>query len=117
MTMPAAEFRTEEVRLARYLAGRVCDGAAGRLHEECTHNPPRDTYFIGSLRPVPPPARPGVVSQRLPDEVLRKIAPPAFGLDARLVPEGEQVEINVTLSWACYYRVRPLRTEQTTHQG
>lgn len=116
MTMSAAEFQTEEVRLARYLAGRVCDGAAGRLHAECTHNPPRDTYFIGSLRPVPP-AAPGGTPQRLPDEVWRKIAPSAFGLDARLVPERERLELNVTLSWTCYYRVRPTRTEQMMHQG
>lgn len=116
MTMSAAEFQTEEVRLARYLAGRVCDGAAGRLHAECTHNPPRDTYFIGSLRPVPPGAA-GAPPQRLPAEVLNKIAPSAFGLDARLVPEGERLELNVTLSWSCYYRVRPTRMEQMAHQG
>ena len=116
MTMSAVEFQAEEVRLARYIAGRVCDGAAGRLHDECTHNPPRDTYFIGSLRAVPP-AVPGLVAPRFPDEVLRKIAPPAFGLDVRVLPRGESLEVNVTLSWACYYRKRPTRAEQTAHQG
>ena len=116
MTMSAADLQAEEVELARYLAGRVCGGAAGRLHDECTHNPPRDTYFIGSLRPAPPAGPAGRV-QRLPDEVLRKIAPSAFGLDARLVPQGEHLELNVTLSWSSYHRLHPARAEQTAHQG
>ncbi len=116
MTMTVAEFQVEEVLLARYLAGRVCDGATGRLHSECTHNRPRDTYFIGSLRPAPP-ATPAGTPQRLPDEVLRKIAPSAFGLDVRMLPKQDRFELNVTLSWACYYRVRPIREQQMSHQG
>lgn len=117
MNMSAAEFQAEEVRLARYLAGRVCDGAAGRLEGECTHNPPRDTYFIGSLRPAPPAVPAGATPQRLPAEVLQKIAPSAFGLDLRLAPQRERVELNLTLSWACYYRVLPTRAQQIEHQG
>jgi hypothetical protein len=113
--MSPAEFQREEVQLARHLAGRICDGAAGRLDEECTHNPPRDTYFIGSLRPVPPIA-PGA-PQRLPDEVLRKIAPSAFGIDARLAPDRDRVELETTLSWTCYHRVCPTRAQQIEHQG
>lgn len=116
MTMSPAELHIEEVALARYLAGRVCDGATGRLEDECTHNPPRDTYFIGCLRPVPP-AAPGAAPQRLPDEVLNKIAPSAFGLDAKLIPKHARLEVTVTLSWACYYRVCPTRAQQTEHQG
>lgn len=116
MSMSEQQFQEEEVQLARYLARRVCDGAAGRLHGECTHNPPHDTYFIGSLRPTPPAAQIGA-PQRLPDEVLRKIAPSAFGLDARFAPDGDHFELSLTLSWACYFRTRPTREEQVAHQG
>lgn len=116
MSMSAAELQSEEIQLARFLAQRVCDGAAGRLEEECTHNPPRDTYFIGSLRPTPP-AAPGAALRRLPDEVLRKIAPSALGLDARLLPQRERQELTLTLSWACYYRVSPTRAQQLEYQG
>lgn len=104
----------EEVRLARYLARRVCDGAAGRLEVECTHNPPRDTYFIGSLRPAPPSQTGG---SRLPDELLSKIAPSAFGLEMRLMPTDANLALQVKLTWSVYYRVRPLRAQQIEHQG
>ena len=116
MSLSRDELQAEEVLIARYLAGRVCDRAAGRLDDECTHNAPRDTYFIGSLRPVPPPTN-GGVQQRLPDEVLRKIAPSAFGVDARLLSENQRLELNIVLSWSCYFRMRPRREDQFEYQG
>src|SRR5258708_2331071 len=100
----AVAMHLEEVGLARYVVRRICDGAAGRLDDECILNAPRDTYFIGSLRPAPA-AAPAAPPQRLPIEVLNKIAPTAFGLDIRLVPQVERMQLSVTFTWACYYRV------------
>jgi hypothetical protein len=116
MTNPLDERALEDVELARYLATRVCDRAAGRLDDECTHSPPRDTYFIGCLRPVPAPV-PGATPQRLPLEVLQKIAPSAFGLDAKLLAGADRLELISTLSWGCYHRIRPTRLQQIEHQG
>jgi len=112
--------REEKPRLAEYLARRVCGRAAGTCEDWCTHNAPRDKYFIGSLRPCPPePEDEGTSTVRRPgflDELLTKLAPVAFGAEFRLKPEGSEFRTAVRLEWSCYYRVFPTLEEQREHQ-
>jgi hypothetical protein len=112
--------REEEPRRAEYLARRVCGRAAGTFEDWCTHNAPRDRYFIGSLRPCPPePEDEGTSTVRRPgflDELLTKLAPVAFGAEFRLKPEGSEFRTAVRLEWSCYYRVFPTLEEQREHQ-
>lgn len=109
--------RDEEPRLARYLVQRVCGRAAGTFQDICTHNAPRDKYFIGSLRPAPPEEEP-MMNQRthFVDELLTKLAPVAFGAEFELRPEQPEVRINVRLEWSCYYLMFPTLEEQRHYQ-
>lgn len=106
----------EESRLVHYLARRVTGRAAGKSAQNCTHNPPRDVYFVGSLRPsYVAPARPG---RRQPflDDLMSKLAPHAFGAEFSLRTTGRSPRLKVTLEWTCYYRVFPDLEEQRAHQ-
>lgn len=105
--------KEEEERLIRYLIARVTDKALGRIEPECVKNRPSDTYFIGNLRPVD--ATETSASFR---ELMSKLAPVAFGAEFLLLPnpgEGEP-EVQVQVSWACYYRVVPSYAQQYEHQ-
>mgnify|MGYP001175521454 CR=1 FL=1 len=118
MTIGPEQIAThEEPLLAEYLIARVCDRASGRAETECTRDAPRDRYFIGSLRPRPPEPEGDQRRPRLPDEVFARLAPMAFGLEARVGSSPEStVAAVVTLRWACYYRVFPTLDEQRRHQ-
>jgi hypothetical protein len=102
----------DEVRLADYLVDQVCDGARGRLDDECLANQPRDRYFIGSLRPRDDHEELRAIS----NELLAKLAPTAIGADLRVRPSGESFYLQVDLEWACYYRVLPTYQQQLEHQ-
>lgn len=119
MTALRADWITqsEEPKLARHLIDRVVGRASGTFDAECTHSAPRDKYFIGTLRPSrldddsAPDHHGG-----FPDELLRKLAPMAFGAELLLRPDGRELAVNVTLEWSCYYRVFPTLEEQRQHQ-
>lgn len=110
----------EESRLAEYLVSRVCGRAAGTCEDWCTHNAPKDKYFIGSLRPRPPDSEGGgaatVRRAGFLNELLSKLAPVAFGAEFRLNPEGSGFRATVRLEWSCYYRVFPTLDEQREYQ-
>jgi hypothetical protein len=109
--------REEELRLARYIVERVCGRAAGTFDAECTHNAPRDKYFIGSLRPSPLDPEPTTVGRpRVLEELLTKLAPMAFGAEFRVRPSGAEDRIRVRLEWSCYYRMFPTLDEQREYQ-
>lgn len=119
MTSLGADWisREEEPRLAEYIVGRVCGRAAGTFDAECTHNAPRDKYFIGSLRPSPLDPQPATVRRSgVLDELLTKLAPMAFGAEFRVRPDGAEARIRVGLEWSCYYRVFPTLEEQREYQ-
>lgn len=109
--------REEEPRLAEYLVSRVCGRASGAFEAACTHNAPRDKYFIGSLRPSPG-HRENAADGRgwLLGELLSKLAPVAFGVEFRIRPEGSSLDVAAHLEWSCYYRVFPTLAEQREHQ-
>ena len=100
----------EETLLVNYLIGRVTGRASGRLEDECLFDMPRDKYFIGNLR-----SSEGTTDGQdtaLQRELLSKIAPVAFGADFLLASNVDQVRLNITLSWTCYYRVFPTFDDQ-----
>ena len=102
--------QTEEERLlAEFLAGRVCQRAAGRHTDECVRNYPHDVYFIGNLRP-----RSDVKEAQ--SELLTKLAPVAFGAEFRVLPEKDAFEVGITLDWNCYYRIFPTFDQQREYQ-
>jgi len=106
----------EETRLAHYIVERITGKASGRLESECIRNYPRDIYFVGNLRPhfdEDPDASPQPGHLR---ELMNKLAPVAFGAEFLLQMEGENIQINVQLSWSCYYRVFPTLSQQRAHQ-
>jgi hypothetical protein len=103
----------EELKLAEYLAGRVCDRATGRLDEECLVNYPRDVYFIGNLRSSAGAA--AIPSAPHIPELINKLAPVAFGAEFRLMPTGVP-SITISLHWACYYRIFPTYDQQRKFQ-
>lgn len=100
----------EETLLVNYLIDRVTGRASGRLEDECLFDMPRDKYFIGNLR-----SSEGTTDGQdtaLQRELLSKIAPVAFGTDFLLASNVDQVRLNITLSWTCYYRVFPTFDDQ-----
>lgn len=106
----------EESKLAYYLVNRVHDKASGRSASECLHNYPRDVYFIGNLRPQTNELSEQEERVGFSREMQNKLAPIAFGAEFLLHPENEFVKINVTVTWACYYRIFPTFSQQCEHQ-
>lgn len=114
----AAIAGEEEPLLADYLVSRVCGRGSGALENECTRNPPRDTYFIGSFRPSPGRREDSPMGGRAPflDELLNKLAPMALGVELRVRLGRSDAHIPASLEWSCYYRVFPTLAEQREHQ-
>jgi hypothetical protein len=106
---------TEETALAEYIASRVIECASGRSEDECHFNFPRDVYFIGNLRPRQDRPDPEQHRRAYLEEILNKLSPVAFGAEFLLKSEGPDARIYVTLSWSCYYRVFPKRSQQINH--
>jgi hypothetical protein len=103
----------EELKLAEYLAGRVCDRAIGRLDDECLFNYPRDVYFIGNLRSAAG-AAPTASAPHVP-ELISKLAPVAFGAEFRLM-SASACSVTISLQWVCYYRIFPTYDQQRQFQ-
>lgn len=117
MTVSTAQLETvEEPLFAEFLIDRVCGRASGRGEAECTRDAPKDRYFIGSLRPRPPEPDGEVRRTRLPDEVFARLAPMAFGLEARIGAVEGAFTATIALRWTCYYRVFPTLAEQRAYQ-
>ena len=104
------EEAQEEEKLATYIADQVIGRASGRLEEECLFNMPRDRYFIGSLRSAA--GENNENENRLLHDLWNKLAPVAFGAEFLACLEGDELAIEVTVRWACYYRVFPTRQQQ-----
>jgi len=102
----------EEEKLVRYLYERVTGRASGRLENECLFNMPRDRYFIGNLRSAYEENSNENVSSSF-SELMRKLAPVAFGAEFLLKPTGSYIEIPTTIKWTCYYRVFPTFEQQS----
>lgn len=109
---------SEEHSLASYLAEQVGGRSSGRLEEECLKNFPRDVYFVGNLSPMSEhedSSGDGSTPRWLGD-LLTKLRPMAFGADFVLTAPQTESEIEVELSWACYFRVFPTLAQQRAHQ-
>lgn len=99
----------DEVLLVNYIAARVCDRASGALGSECVQNYPRDTFFIGNLRPRPVQ---GEEEDTYFRELLTKLAPVAFGGEFGIARTAAECAVQVALSWDCYYRIFPTYAQQ-----
>ncbi len=100
----------EETLFVNYLISQVTGRASGRLEDACMFDMPRDKYFIGNLRSSE--GSPEAQDTALQRELLNKIAPVAFGADFLLAPNSPQFQVNVRITWACYYRIFPTYDEQ-----
>lgn len=98
----------EETKLTEFLIARISEKASGRSEAECVRNYPRDIYFIGNLRPKQ--------NELNESEMLTKLAPAAFGVEFVIQSETKDVDVSVTLRWACYYRIFPTFAQQLQHQ-
>lgn len=108
----------EEHALASYLAEQVYSRASGRLEDECLRNYPRDVYFVGNLSPMmahDDPSADGATPRWLGD-LLTKLRPMAFGADFLMAAPDTRAEVEVDLTWACYFRVFPSFGQQRGHQ-
>ena len=83
---------------------------------ECTHNYPRDVYFIGNLRPYRNEIDNQFEQNEHSQELPNKLALVAFGAEFLVHPKNKTVIVDVTLSWACYYRVFPTLEQQRNYQ-
>ena len=110
---------SEEHAFASYLAEQVCGRSAGRLEDECLKNYPRDVYFVGNLSPMSEheDASGDGSTPRWLGDLLTKLKPMAFGADVLLSAPTTRAEIEVELSWACYFRVFPTLAQQRAHQN
>ena len=109
-------LQSEERALANYLAKRICMRASGRLNQECHRNYPRDEYFIGNLRPIPIGDPEVSHTPTWLGDLFTKLRPMAFGADFLVKVLGSEVEIEVYLSWSCYFRLFPTFDQQREHQ-
>jgi len=109
----------EETQLADYIVEQVVGRANGRIQDvpgECWYNPPRDVYFVGNLRPRPDDPTELLTEPTFLRELRNKLAPIAFGADFRVLVNEDAATITVKVSWDCYYRIFPTRTQQIEHQ-
>src|ERR1044072_9580337 len=110
----------EESQLTAYIIDQVVGRASGTIanvSNECWYNPPRDVYFIGSIRPRPDDPGDLLHEPTYLGELLNKLAPIAFGGDFNSIPEGDAPRVSVTLEWNCYYRIFPTFTQQVEHKS
>ena len=108
------EKAQEEELLATYIAEQVIGRASGRLEKECLFNLPQDCYFIGSLRSAV--GENGTNDNRLPFDLRNKLAPTTFGAEFLAYPKDGVLQIEVSVQWACYYRIFPTYTQQWDFQ-
>ena len=108
------EEAQEEERLATYIAEQVIGRASGRLEEECLFNLPCDCYFVGNLRSAA--GENDENENRFPLDLRNKLAPIAFGAEFLACPQDNELKIEVTVRWACYYRVFPTYKQQCDFQ-
>ena len=101
----------EEECLANHIAERVIGRASGGLEQECLFKMPQDSYFIGNLRSAVD-KKDEQMNSRLERDLLNKLAPVAFGAEFLVCSQTEQLDIEVTLQWSCYYRVFPTYEQQ-----
>ena len=101
----------EEESLAAYIAGKVIGRASGEEEEECLYNIPQDSYFVGNLRSAID-KKDEKTNSRLERDLLNKLAPVAFGSEFLVCPQTEQLVIEITLQWSCYYGVFPTYKQQ-----
>lgn len=101
----------EEECLANHIAKQVIDRASGRSEQECLFKMPQDSYFIGNLRSAVD-KKDEKANSRLERDLLSKLAPVAFGAEFLVCPQTEQLDIEITLQWSCYYRVFPTYKQQ-----
>ena len=104
------EKAQEEEKLATYIAEQVIGRTSGSLEDECLFNLPRDCYFVGSLRSAVEENDEN--ENRLLHDLWNKLAPVAFGAEFLACPQDDELEIEVTVRWACYYRVFPTYQQQ-----
>lgn len=107
------EEAQEEALLATYIAEQIIGRAAGSLEKECLFNMPRDCYFVGNLRSA---AEDDENDNGLPFDLRNKLAPVAFGAEFLVRSENGELKIEVTVQWACYYRVFPTYKQQCNFQ-
>lgn len=106
----------EEQLLAEYLIQQVNGKATGWSENECLRNYPRDIYFIGNLRPKQDESQATFDQPSYLRELIKKLAPVAFGAEFRVRPDDDELEIAVEVQWACYYRIFPTFEQQCEHQ-
>lgn len=110
---PSAEAIRE--RLASALVDRVVGCAAGSEPgtdgEYCVYERPANTYFIGSILPIPEPARTlDELTDDLRSEFHSKLAPYAIGAEVAVASPEAVVDISAEVS--VYYRIIPRREWQ-----
>ena len=103
----------EESKLSNYVINTIVDRALGQADEECRSNYPRDTYFLGNLRPQDSDPADARVAVR---ELLNKLAPSATGWELAIKAKDRRTKFNVGLSWTVYYRVFPSFGQQRDYQ-
>lgn len=104
------EEAQEEEKLATYIAEQVIGHASGRLRDECLFNLPRDCYFVGNLRSATGENEEN--EHRSIRDLRNKLAPVAFGAEFMTCPQNDELAIEVTVKWSCYYRVFPTYQQQ-----
>lgn len=104
---------SEESKLAETLIQTVIGKALGISEPECIGNYPRDTYFLGNLRPQDPDLADPRVAVR---ELLNKLAPSATGWEIAVLPSHNKIAIHIKLSWTLYYRVFATFEQQKHYQ-
>ena len=108
------EEAEEEKLLATYIAEQVTGRASGRLEEECLFNLPHDRYFVGNLRSAA--GENDENETRFSPDLRNKLAPVAFGAEFLARPQNGELNIEVSIQWACYYRVFPTYKQQREFQ-
>jgi hypothetical protein len=106
----------EETMLADFLVTQIRCKTSGHSEPECVRNYPRDVYFIGNLRPYHDEPPDTALQHGHLRELLAKLSPVAFGAEFLLRPKSEPVEVDLTVRWACYYRIFPTLLQQRGHQ-
>lgn len=106
----------EELKLSEFLVSSICNKASGHSESECARNYPRDVYFIGNLRPVEVDDSNPNDQASYRRELMSKLSPSAFGVEFCIKPKDGNIEMNVEVSWACYYRIFPEFNQQQSQQ-
>ncbi|MBM7854317.1 hypothetical protein JOC37_000690 [Desulfohalotomaculum tongense] len=121
MSLSKADEYAVKEKLCEYLIKRIteCTSGSGKGEdgEYCLYERPRDTYFVGSLRPNSAVSEVELSENELRSEFHSRLSPYALGFECRLKISNRDAMLKIRPNMSLYYRIVPDLEQQKRIKG